>query len=284
MNEKEILSKLSTDPIVYQMERLRTDRLPVRRSSHHNRWERFVPITCATLGLLLLTPSAISLAAPGEGLPISPEKVITEDEPIKQPEKPKKEFRLEYQFKKIKERSEKRAEKIEAIIKEKRNDEEDKLSEEKKDDQNDQVSGDNPIQKDSHQEEQSTKRQEQPTDQDLREQLDQKKQHNPETTKKIKTSTTNLISQDPVPTYTKSTVMVGTKSEKADAEASATNNVTQNEIATDVNKTTEQPKTKDGTSLPKTAGKHPERAMAGLGVALLGLAWKLRNHGKVKTN
>jgi hypothetical protein len=284
LNEKEILSKLSTDPIVYQMERLRTDRLPVRRSSHHNRWERFVPITCATLGLLLLTPSAISLAAPGEGLPISPEKVITEDEEIKQPEKPKKEFRLEYQFKKIKERSEKRAEKIEAIIKEKRNDEEDKLSEEKKDDQNNLAVGDNPIQEVSPvQEEQSTKRQEQPTDQDRREQLDQKKQHNPETTKKIKTSTTNLISQDPVPT-SKSTVMVGTKSEKANAEASATNNVTQNEIATDVNKTTEQPKTQNGTSLPKTAGKHPERAMAGLGVALLGLAWKLRNHGKVKTN
>lgn len=272
MNEKEILSKLSTDPIVYQMERLRTDRLPVKRySSHnHNRWERFVPVTCATLGLLLLTPSAISLAAPGEGLPISPEKVITEEESIKQPEKPKKEFQLEYQFKKIKERSENK---------------EDKLNEEKKDDQNNLVVGDNPIQEVSPvQEEQSTKRQEQlnNADKDPEYQVDQEKQRNPEIIKKLKSSTaTNSISQDPVtPTYTKSAVMV---SEDKDT-ATTTNNVTQSETATNVNKTTEQPKTKDGTPLPKTAGEHPERAMAGFGVALLGLAWKLRNHGKVKTN
>jgi hypothetical protein len=287
-NPRQVLAALSTDSLVIDLDRWRTDRRLIGRKyvifrqpdlpAKSFNAKRLVPVACATLGLLLVAPSATSVFAspnhvPGEQLPIAPKMVETDQSPIEQPKKPKREFQLEYQLKKVERKTKQFLPPKEDVQPVQPQPVETK--------EEDRVEPAKPVvveDKTTDQKSPVSSRQDKPSTQS---------HSSPKAT-----TTTNHSSSSAKPTTNFKPVVVPsvnqsqtakTKSDPTtpDADEVVNGAETVDQMAVgEVSETMATPTTQDGTELPRTAGSAPTHAAAGLGVALLGLAWKTRKYGK----
>jgi hypothetical protein len=291
LHPRQVLAKLSTDPVIENLEKWRTDH--VRRNYAVERhlsvsagFKRAVPAACATLGLLLIAPSATNVFAagfdhiPSEGVPIAPAQVETDQSPIQQPEKPKKDFQLEQRLKEVEKKTTDLVPSVPSIP-----------ADESK-----------PPAEDSDRSDQN----DQPVNQPVNEQPAPPQQNHDEKTidpvvtvkphssssaaidQKTSHKTFHHVSQSqdvPQAKTNKSFQNVSGNDEgERDSQPTAVQSSTSAEKGTvaveTVSGNQENIPTTQDTPLPKTASSDPTKAAAGLGVALLGLAWKTRRYGK----
>lgn len=296
MNKKElhprqVLAKLSTDPVIENLEKLRTDRNYVayqQATVPDNRFnsKRLVPVACATLGLLLIAPSATNVFAagfdhiPGEGVPIAPAQVETDQSPIQQPEKPKKDFQLEQRLKEVEKKTTDLVPSVPSIPA----DESKPPAEDS--DRNDQPVTNQPV-NDQTPPQQNDEKDEKTVDQVV---ITDKPHHSSPAATGVKSShpTLHHVSQSqdiPQAKTNKSFQNVSGNDEgEKDSQPTAVQSSTSDEKGTvaveTVSGNQENIPTTQDTPLPKTASSDPTKAAAGLGVALLGVAWKTRRYGK----